>query len=412
MRYVIIGNSAAGVFAAEAIRRIDGEGQVDILSDEPYRAYARCLTSYYLTGDMPESRLYIRDEDFYNKKNLSLHTGQKAVKLDPELREVLTDAGKAYRFDRLLIATGAAPAMPGIPGLASQGVFALRTLADAKGILAFSGPGKRAVVVGGGFVALKAAYALLKAGMEVTCLISSGQILSQMLDRDAADMIARRLTSHGLTIKYHTDAAEILAKSDAAGIPKVTGVRLSDGEEVAADLILIGKGVTPNTGFLRDSGVQVQTGVVVDKYLQTNLSGIYAAGDVAQGYDIVSGETKINAVWPNAAEQGTIAGLNMAGQAVPYAGSIGMNSVDFYGLSTIAAGQARAEGDGYEVVKLFPADNSYCRLVFKDDVLVGYIMVGDTVKAGVLTSLIKEKIPLGKMKEELKLGHIRQKALW
>lgn len=412
MCYVIIGNSAAGIFAAEAIRGLDRTGRIDILTDENYPAYARCLTSYYLTGQWNDEQMFIRPVDFYARNNLYLHTGQKVVKIEPEKRRVHTASGEIFNYDKLLIATGASPAIPEIPGVRNKGVFGLRTLADAKGILSYAAPGNHAVVVGGGFVSLKAAYALLKAGLSVTCIISSGQILSQMLDADAAAIVAEVLTARGLTVKYHTDVAKILSREEDTLEKVVSGVQLTNGEELPADVVIIGKGVTPNTGFLAGSGIKTDYGIPVNEFLQTNLPDTYAAGDVAQGYDILSGQLKVNAIWPNAAEQGTIAGRNMAGADTSYPGSIGMNSADFFGLSIIAAGQTRArEEDGYEIVKLSPGKNLYRRLVFKDDTLAGYIMVGDTAKAGFLTALIKEKIPLGKKKAELMQGKIGQRTL-
>jgi NAD(P)H-nitrite reductase large subunit len=413
LRYVIIGNSAAGIFAAEAIRKLDQVGRVDIISEEHYPAYARCLTSYYLTGKMTEEQLLIRPTDFYTRYNLHLHAGQKAVKVDPGKREVYTASGETYGYDKLLIATGASPVMPKLPGMHSQGVFGLRTLGDAKGILAYVGPGKHAVVVGGGFVSLKAAYALLKAGTEVTCVVSSGHLLSQMLDREAAALVAEKLSAHGLRIRYYTDVVEVVFRQDSMKGDVVSGVRLKSGEELPADVLIIGKGVTPNTGFLEGSGIELDQGIVVNQFMQTNLADIYAAGDVARGFDLISGERRLNAIWPNATEQGTVAGKNMAGLPTSYSGSISMNSADFFGLSAIAAGRANAgQNEGYEVVKLFPGKNLYRRLVFKGNCLAGYIMVGKTAQAGLLTSLVKERIPLGKIKEELQQGYFRQRALW
>lgn len=412
MNYVIIGNSAAGIFAAEAIRSLDRAGRVDIITDENYPAYARCLTSYYLTGRLNDEQMFIRSADFYTRNNINLNAGQKVVNILPEKRMVYTASGDEYSYDKLLIATGASPVMPNIPGIENQGVFGLRTMADAKGILTFAAPGKHAVVIGGGFVSLKAAYALMQAGLKVTCIISSGQILSQMLDQDAAAIVAGVLTSRGLTLKYHTDAAEILGRERGAMGKAVSGVRLTNGEELPADLVIIGKGVTPNIGFLSGSGIETDYGVPVNHVMQTNLPDIYAAGDAAQGYDILSGSLKVNAIWPNAAEQGTVAGRNMAGSPTIYSGSISMNSADFFGLATIAAGQTKAkEADGYEVVRLFPGKNLYRRLVFKGDTLAGYIMVGDTAKAGVLTALVKERTALGRMKAELMLGRFRQRII-
>ena len=411
MHYVIIGNSAAGVFAAEAIRSVDSEGQVDIISDEEYPAYARCLTSSYLTGKINDSDLWLRPGDFYTKNNLDLHTGLQVTGINPGQNQLSTDKNLTFNYDKLLIAAGASPAVPKFPGVQAKGIFVLRTLKDAKSILDFAGPGKKIVVVGAGLVALEACYALLQADRQVTCIEYADQILPQTLDEDSAAILARLLSSRGLNIKTGSLVNEI-GTHDVDSGKMVSGVRLSSGDSLPADVVLIAVGVLPNIGFLAKSGINIDSGIVVDNYLQTNLPGIYAAGDVAQGRDRCTGANKINAVWPNATEQGTVAGLNMAGQPTPYEGSISMNSFDFYGVSIIAAGQARAEGEGYEVVTISPGENLYRRFVFKDDTLAGYIMVGDTGKAGVLTSLIQEKTPLGKMKDMLKQGIIKQKALW
>ncbi|MDS1029485.1 FAD-dependent oxidoreductase [Bacillota bacterium LX-D] len=413
MRYLIIGNSAAGIFAAEAIRRQDPEGRIDILSDESYPAYARCMTSYYLTGKYADEKLYLRNPSYYQDNNFNLHLNEKAVEVLTEKNELKTAKGKTYKYDKLLIATGASPKLPKIPKVHSNGIFCLRTLDDAKGISRYLGPGKKAIVIGGGFVSLKAAYALLERGMSVTCIISSGQILSQMLDKGAADIVAELLTAHGLEIKYHNDVVEFLTHLDQTGADVVHGALLKSGEELAADVVVIGKGVKPNLDFLRESGIVIGEGIVTNEYMETNLDGIYAAGDVAESYDLTVGEHRINAIWPNAAEQGAIAGSNMAGQKIKYAGSMGMNSATFYDLSTIAAGQTKKDAStGFEVVQLNLGQNLYRRFVFKDDKLVGFVLVGDTGKAGVLTSYIREQLPLGDFKEELKLGKIRQKLLF
>lgn len=409
MRYVIIGNSAAGISAAEAIRDIDGDGRIDIITDESHPAYARCLTSYYLEGTMPDEKLYIRPLDFYEKNNFTLHTGIKAAKVDTERRVVLAVSGEEFSFDKLLIATGASSAMPDVPGVASKGIFGLRTLNDAKNILSYACARKRAVVLGGGFVALKAAYALHRAGASVTCLVSSGQVLSQMLDGISAGMVADMLFLNGIQIEYDASVSEFT--SDGAGA--VTGVVLTNGWELPADVVVVGKGVIPNTGLLEGSGLEVEQGIMVDKHMQTSKVDVYAAGDVAQTYDLARGRHRINAIWPNATEQGRVAGRNMAGARSEYPGSIGMNAVNFFGLSVIAAGFSTAQKDGdYEVHELSPGKGIYRRFIFKNDHLVGYILVGGTEKAGILTSLIKEQISLGKAKKELVLGNIRYRLLW
>lgn len=251
MRYGIIGNSAAGLFAAEAIRKQDAGGSIEIFSDEAYPAYARCLTSYYLTGQMAAEHMYLRAADFYNRTGIKLHCNCKVVKVDAAERQIYTAGGQQYGFQQLLIASGASPLVPDLPGITAQGVFCLRTLEDAKGILACSAPGRNAVVIGGGFVSLKAAYALRKAGLNVTCLISSAYVMSQMLDREAAALVAGVLGSHGLQFCYGTDAVGIITKPPGDGDREtVCGIALKNGAELPADVVIIGKGVKPNTSFL------------------------------------------------------------------------------------------------------------------------------------------------------------------
>lgn len=407
MRYVIIGNSAAGVSAAESIRQLDKNGSIDILSDEPYSMYARCLTSYYLAGKLPESKIFFHSADFYSRLNISLRLSHKAVKIDRLNGYVITEAGASYGYDKLLIASGASPVKPAIPGSEFQGVFTLRTLDDAKNIRNRAQQGQKAVMIGGGFVALKAAYALRQAGLAVSCIISSGNVLSQMLDQDAADMVRSNLAAHGVEFRFNSDVTEVLGHDGV-----VSAVRLTDGGELPADLVIMGKGVKPNTSFLAGSGVTMDQGILINEFMETNVTGIYAAGDVAQGFDLISGKHKINALWPNAIEQGKAAGRNMAGCPTRLTGTIAMNSADFYGVSTIAVGAAKASGEGYEVVKLRPKPGIYRRLVFKEDRLVGCILVGEPAKTGVLTELIRQQTPLGEYKAELRQGRFRQRALW
>jgi len=412
LRYCIVGNSAAGVFAAETIRALDPRGEIDIFSEECCPAYARCLTSYYLTGNIEDDRMLIRSPDFNEIHGISLHAGEKVIKVDPDRKEIYTRSEKTFVYDKLLLATGASPVLPDIPGKHLKGVFTLRTWADAKEIRSFTGPGKHAVVVGGGFVSLKAAYALLQVGLSVTCIISSSHLLSQMLDREAAEMVGAVLAAHGLKFIYRRNVVSVSGKGDGSQGEVIGGVKLDNGEELPADLLIIGKGVTPNTGCLAGSGIATEQGILVNEFLQTNYPDVYAAGDVAQGFDLISGRRRINAIWPNAAEQGMVAGKNMAGIPTAYQGSLGMNAADFYGLSVIAAGYAKGEEEeGYEVIRLYPGKHLYRKLVFAGDRLIGYIMVGKTAQAGILTALVREQIPLGKMKEELKQGYIRQRPL-
>lgn len=402
MQYVLIGNSAAGTFAAERIRRNDPSGSIDILSAETFPAYARCMTSYYLTGKYQDHQLLIRDDDFYVKNRLNLHLGERCEQIDLKKQQVLTDKGRLYTYDKLLLATGGYAVKPDIEGADKDGVFVLRTLADAKNITSFIRPGAEAVVIGGGFVSLKAAYALLERGVKVTCIITSGQILSRILDAESADQLATFLIGHGLQIEYHNDVTKILG-NDAN---QVNAVLLKDGRELKADFIIIGKGVNPCTGFLQGSGIEAGDAIATDVYLRTSAENIYAAGDCIDSFDVVERVKRNNALWPNAAEQGKNAADNMCGKKTAYPGSIAMNAATFFGRAIVGAGMIKKEkDDGYETVCYHYGNDIRRRFVFRDDVLVGYYLMGDIARAGILTNLLKNRVHLGQAKKDLTAGN-------
>lgn len=400
MRYVIIGNSAAGLFAAEGIRQYDADGQIDIVTNESYPAYARCLTSEYLTGNYQDSDLYLRGDDFYQKNRWHCHFNTTCTAINSADQTIETADGRQLAYDKLLIASGAHAVRPAIDGRELPGVYTLRTLDDAKGIAALAAAGREAVVLGGGFVSLKAAYALLKRGLKVTCVVTSHHLFGQVLASEDGDILADHLTAHGLNILYGNDAAACVAGNNG----RVNRVVLRDGRELPADVVVIGKGVRPNIDFLAASGIRTDQAIVTDRYLRTNLENIYAAGDCIESYDVVAQSQRLNTLWPNATEQGHIAGQNMTGQQIPYLGSLAMNAATFFGRVIIGAGLAKqGEDQGYEVVQ-WSSGTATRRLVFDGDVLVGYFLMDDVAKAGILTQLMKTRTHLGKARRQLERG--------
>lgn len=398
MKYVIIGNSAAGVFAAEAVAKSDPSGEITIISKEKYPSYSRCLTTYLIAGEIDQSQVFIRPTAFFKKLPAAVMLGTAVVAVKPENRTVVLNNKKELKYDRLLIASGASPVRPNVPGVEAEGVFTLRTLDDAREIVRLALPGKRALILGGGLVSLKAAYALVKRGLEVYVLVTSPQVLSQMLDNEAAGLIQKRLEENGVKFGLNTGATKILTNKNG----RVSGAVFDNGEEFPCDIVIVGKGVKPNTGFLTGTGIKVNRGIQVDEYMRSSVEGIYAAGDVAETYDLLLGERRVNATWPNAAEQGRTAGINMAGGCRKYSGSLAMNSVEFFGLSAISVGLTRVNGPDYQIYRDFkPNKNYYRKLVFQDNFLVGYTIVGDVAAAGTLTALIKYKIDVSNQKERL-----------
>lgn len=408
MSYIVIGNSAAGLFAVEEIRKQDTQSEIIVLTAEKEPSYSRCLTTYFLAGDIPASRLYLREEGFAKQLNLTVVYGVEVNRIDPERRRVQSVDGREWAYNKLLLAIGASANKLTIPGGTLPEVFTLRTMQDALAINAVLERGaKKAVVIGGGLVSLKSAYALRKRGLEVTVLISSGQLLSQMLDKRAGNLIQNRLSAHGVKFLLRTSATAI------TGTDHIQGVMIEDYTELEADLVIVGKGVRPNIGNLKEFGFKLGHGVQVDSSLATNLPNIYAAGDIAETWDLARQKSTVNATWPNATTQGRIAGANMCGAREVYPGSLGLNSVDFFGLTAMSAGitklpETKGLGDSawtQEESQTMIGDLPiYRSLIWQGDILRGFVLVGDTSQCGVLTGLVKAGRALTPAQKKLTLG--------
>lgn len=395
MRYLIIGNCAAGISTVETIRELDPTGQITVVSDENRPAYCRCLISNYLAGTHTEKDLLLREEDFYERNNVELLLGKKAVKLKPEERKVRLSDGRMLPYDRILIATGAVPKPLGVSGEEKYGVFGFRTLEDAKNISELCLKTGKALIFGGGLIGLKASYALKQRGIEVEIIVKSPRVLSQVVDDVAAQLIGTWLQENGIKIRTGLGAQEIIGNS------QLSGVVLDNGERIDCNIIVVGKGVQPNTSLI-EGELDTHWGLVTDQHLQTNIDGIYAAGDVAETTDMVSGQPAINALWTAAMEQGRVAGVNMTGQEKKYPGSIAANSLEFFGLPIISIGQVKVQEPGYEqIVRFHPQRYLYKKLVLKGNRLVGAVLVGDIDNAGVYMALIRRRADISSVKDIL-----------
>ncbi|MFA5778541.1 MAG: FAD-dependent oxidoreductase [Elusimicrobiota bacterium] len=390
MNYVIIGASAAGISAIESIRETDKNGKITIVSDEDYPIYSRCLLSYYLAGTISEEKLKYRDDDFYKKNNVNAILGKKVELVLPDKKVKLSDS-TIVPFDKLLIATGSRSKTEKIPGVQLEGVFGLRNIADAKKIEERLNKTKTAVMLGGGLIGLRAAYALYKKGVKVIVVVKSKQVLSQILDEEGASFVQKEMEKQGIKILTGLSATEIVGNKD------VNGVVLENGVKIDCEIVVIGKGVQANTELVKGTDIKTEWGIIVDDELKTTVSDIYSAGDVAKTSDLITGEKTINALWPNAVIQGKIAGLNMAGKNIKYDGSLAMNSVEFFGLPTISYGITKPKGEGYE----FIVRKNYKKLVLKDNKIVGFVLAGDVDNAGVYGSLLKKKIDVSSIKTGL-----------
>ena len=378
MRYVIIGNSAAGIGAVEGIRQIDKEGPITIITSEPHHTYSRPLISYLLLEKVTEKNLNYRGDGFYQENNCTLLKGLSATKIEAETKEVLLSDGRRILFDKLLVATGSSPLVPPFEGLDTvKDRFTFMSLGDALSLDRALAKSKRALIIGAGLIGLKCAEGIIKRTASVMILDLAPRILSSILDDGGAKLVQSHLENLGFKFRL------------ASGVARFKGhsAILEGGEAIDFDLLILAAGVRPNTSLL-DGLAMIDRGIVINKKSETSALDIYAAGDCTQTLDISSGQSKVMALLPNAYMQGECAGVNMAGGEKSFDKAIPMNAIGFSGLNIISAGNYSGDvysenGNGY-----------YKRLFYSDNRLNGYILVGNVEKAGIYTNLIREQTPL------------------
>ena len=393
MKYVIIGNGIASIGAIEGIRKVDTENEILVIGAEESPAYGRPLISYLLAGKIGPERLALRPQEFYEKSKVSLKLGTRVIAIDTDKKVVATDKGETIDYENLLIATGGIPFTPPIPGSDGADVYNFTNLEHAQTLISKAKEIKRAVVIGGGLIGLKAGESLFDRGVDVTILELSPRILSLAFDENAAALAGSRLEEVGLHVRCGVSAKEIQRDMDG----NLKGVHLTDGDFLQCDVVVIAIGVVPNYDLARTSGIGVDRGIKVDDHMRTTADAVFAAGDVAQARDLLFREDRVIPIWTNAYNQGFCAGKNMAGTDITFTGSLAMNSISFYGLPTISVGTVNPPEDdaSYEIAtSLDEKKKSYRKLVFHNDHLVGYVLVGDIDMAGMYTAFVKFQMPV------------------
>jgi NAD(P)H-nitrite reductase large subunit len=393
MNYVIIGNSAAGIGCVQGIRAVDKTGKITIISDEPYFTYSRPLISYRLKNQVTDENIKYRDRDFYDVNNVDTILGKKAVKIDPTAKKVILEDKTEVPYDKLLVGTGSKPFVPPAPGLEATGYFTFMKYDDAKAIRQAIKKDAKVLIVGAGLIGLKAAEALHEYTENITVIDLADRILSSILVPDAASIMQKHIEDKGVKFILGTSVKEFADKKAS----------LANGDAVDFDLLIMAVGVRPNVELIKDCGGEVDRGIITAKTQAVKgLTDIYSAGDCTESLDASSGQSKILALLPNAFSQGEIAGKNMAGQEFFYVNAIPMNAIGFFGLHIITAGSYATDGEVYEVID----GENYKKLFIKDNRLVGFILMGEKVaKAGIYTSLIKERIPLDEIDFDLIKDH-------
>jgi len=386
MNFLIVGSGPAGIFAAETIRGRDQESPITLVSQDPALAHSPVMVTYWIAGGRPQERLLFRDSSWAERKGVDVKLGCQAVGLDSGSRKLILANGQTISYHRMLIATGSSPISLAIPGVGAKGVASLRSIRDAQTIVGAGARVRQAVIIGGGFIGLKVACHLRERGVGVTVLEKEPKLAPRMLDRRASHVIANELRKGGIRVEADVEVAEILTEGEW-----VTGVRLKDGRVFSTQGIIQAVGVRPNAEFLADSGIDLQGGVLVNERMETNVSGVYAAGDVVMTIDSITSERGNNATWPAAARQGAVAGWNMAGGDRTYIHNFPLNAITLFGLRVMAVGHPyHEEGAGVDVFKEEGA-LSYRKMVMRAGRVIGFILIGDVSGAGFLLSLMKRK---------------------
>jgi len=390
MQYVIVGNGIAGITAAEAIRQLDPSGRITMIGDETALPYSRPMISMVLDGSIPSEKLPIRPPSLYEDLNVETLFGNRISEIDAERKEVVIEDGKRVPYKRLLIATGADARMVAAQRADLDNIFIMRTEAHVRHILHGLSGVQNPLVLGGGLVGFKAAYGLLKRGLKPTMLITSAYPLSMQVDETAGEMILDQLVRHGLTVRVGISVTAF------EGQKRVEGALLSDGSALHCDLVISGKGVVPALSFVSKDQMEIAQGILVDDHMETSLKGVFAAGDVAECMDIARKRPWVNAIWPEAVMQGRTAGLNMAGREVSYGGSLSRNVMRIFDLDLMTLGLADPGNDSqYQVLKAQDfRNNVYRKLVFRENVLVGAVLVNNIEQGGLFLALIQNQTPL------------------
>ncbi|MFC1870399.1 NAD(P)/FAD-dependent oxidoreductase [Chloroflexota bacterium] len=399
IKYLIIGNSAGGIGAAEAIRKVDEAGTIAIVSDEPYPAYSRPMISDYLAERCPLHRMLFRPPDFYEKHNIQAILGQKVTELNIDKHAVKLEDGRTIVWEKLLLATGGLPIMPRIGGIDLKGVFTFTTLDDARAIDQFLGHYRRnvrAMVIGGGLIGVSVTEALVKRGIQVTIVEMKERILNTILDEEASALVAATLSEARVEIV----TGQTVDKVGSYLPGEATGATLNDGSPLPCEMVVVAIGVQPRLEIVSGTGIKINHGIIVDRHMTTSSPNVYACGDVAEAYDFIHSENRLTPIWPNAYTGGMVAGGNMAGLPTEYRGGTAMNSIKYFGVAMVSAGMVTPPDDSYEVISQ-KHDRVYRKVILKDGLIAGMVFSGDIEKSGIIFNLMKDRVNVAAFKPAL-----------
>ncbi len=400
--YLIIGGGVAGTTAAETIRQRDKEESIAIVSDEPYRFYSRIMLSKpnFFLEKIPFDQIWLKKEAWYGENKINLIADKKAVKLDADKKVVTLEDGAELGYEKLLLTIGGSACRWAAPGSDKAGVLYLRTLDDAKAVIAGVKTAKKAVAIGGGFISFEMCEMMRIAGLEVDLILREPHYWDPLLDKSSGEMIEKALQKGGVKILRNAAVAEV------RGADKVESVMLKDGTEIACDIVIVGIGVFCPHDWLKEGGVEVGRGIIASEYLEASAPDVWTAGDCAEFNDLILGERVQLGNWVNAQQQGRIAAMNMLASAGRLAAKQPFKMVSFYttqgfGITIAFTGDVRPLPDRKIITRGSPAINSYARLIVAGDELVGATLINRTQELGLISKIIEKDVKVAGLENAL-----------
>jgi NAD(P)H-nitrite reductase large subunit len=396
--FLIVGNSTAAIGAIEAIRKFNKTASIGVVASETEHTYSRPLITYFLAGKVDEDNVYYRPKDFYARNNVECILGKAVKSVNNKANQVFLDDGSSLEYDNLLLAAGGSPISPPLPGIDRPGVFFMNTMDDARKAKGWLSHTKKAVVVGAGLTGLKTAEALYYLGVEVTIVELADRVLAANMDEISSEMVRKVISEHKIEILTGVQLTAIEGSEDSNDTAFAV---LNTGEKIACESVFMTIGVKPRIDIVMGSDVKVDRGILVDKSMRTNISNIYAAGDIAQAWDPLTSSNRVLPILPNAYIGGRVAGMNMIGKDSKYNAGMSVNSVNFFGEPFMSAGFAAQDESDDFIVFVKNDEKGYRKFVTKDNKLVGMILTGDVERAGILTGIMRAEISIADMEENL-----------
>ena len=411
--YLIAGASHAALAAMHAIRLADTDGSLTIVARERKLPYSPTLLPYLVSGRSDPQCAFLRDDGHFVRARATYRCGHALVRVEPASRIAELDDGTQLQFGKLLLATGARPVIPPIPGLDAAPYHVLRTLDDALRLRAELPRTRHAIVLGAGLIGMHAAENLSRGGVRVTIIELQKQILPGYFDANAAAIIASEFERAGVTI--HTDSRTVTVEPGPRGIV----VRLENGPPVSGDLLLIGVGASPAVEWLAGSDIRCDRGIVVDASMRTSAEDIWAAGDVAQAESFYDGRPVLNGILPSAVEQGRIAGMAMAGDPAlrDYRGAVPLNTYSYFGRHAVSVGSGAAPPGAEILVRSEVDAERYLKVILSEGRLHGIFAINVPLDAGVMWELIRRRTDLSALRDRFlaqprEIGRALMSRLW